>query len=137
MTTAAWIVALMLVCVPVAMAHPEATSPGPGLHKICAAIGVCHDPAPRPGPRQDCTPANKNLTIQVWDERLGAYVEWICQCDEPHGCRWFRLRIVERQLLPWDRYRHRFVWDKQRACDSIVCLTEYVLHRYPTKWRFG
>jgi hypothetical protein len=119
-----------------AKAHPEATAPGPGLHKILNALGIWEDPAPRPGPKQPCTWEKRGKHLLVWDERLGAYVEWVCRCTAVDSCRWFRLRIVERKLLPWESFRWRYVWDRQRACDAIVCLTELVLHRYPTKWRF-
>ncbi len=114
-------------------AHPEATPLGPGLHRICTALGVCRDIAPRPGPMNPCNDSNVGAIEQIWDARLGAWVEWQCRGDG----HWYRLRIVPDDGLPWTPSYRMEVVDATRACEAIFCIKVWRPHWYPTRWAFG
>lgn len=113
----------------------EATAHSVGwpIHKALCKVGLkCRDVPPRPGPQTDCTDANRGEIRRIWDERLGAYVEW--ECTE-NG--WRRVRIVPAESVPWAPPERRTVYDWHRACKSIVCGRIRVTHYYPTRWLLG
>lgn len=119
-----------------AAAHPlPKSSPWPGLHKACQAVGVCHEWAPRPIP--DCTPANEGQEFEIEDPKLGAIVTWVCRCPPMQECNWFRVRIRPKDVFNWQPEKRRWVWDKQRACPSIVCKFRRFRHYYPTLYAQG
>jgi hypothetical protein len=126
----------IIAIVVAALALPASASAhnvGWPIHKAICVVTGCSDPPPRPGPQTECTPDRVGDVERIWDERLGAYVEWECRSDG----KWYRLRIVQRAALPWEPPNTRYVIDYHRACKSVVCKKVAVGHRYPTKWLFG
>lgn len=125
------------ICAAPSNAHPKPDSwpaSAPGIHKVKCFVWGCKDSAPKPWePQQPCTWEHRGEKIKEWDEKLGAWVEWICRC--PTGidsCRWFRIGIVQEPSLPWETFWLRPVFDWHRACASIVCKKVAKVHwAYP------
>jgi hypothetical protein len=116
----------------------QAHSVGWPIHKVvCKASGKLCDKAP-PGPNLDCNASRVGEIAVVYDEVLGAYVEWECRQRGDGSYGWFRLRIVPDSWKPfWIEQPQRTVYDWHRACESIVCKKVRVVHTYPRLFAQG
>jgi hypothetical protein len=138
------VLALLACSVQEADAHPlkrPHASGFPILHDaFCRATGLrCRDAAPKLvnaglQPNEECSIFTQGKTAREWDPNFGAYVVWICVCNDDE-CHWSRLRIEQSDRFPWPHAPKRGVKDWVRACDSIVCLPVLKWHSYRVKFK--
>lgn len=136
------VLAVALVAVGSSSAHSAKVAGIPKPHKLWNDVREWFDPPPG-HPDMTCDEERardpERRVVQVFDPKLGAYVEWECRCPEPGKCAWFRLRIVPDQFAPFWEQQERMRWRREwhRACASIVCKRERVTHRYPALFASG